>query len=137
MRIHKIILGVFASSVLLASCTSRGPATPQIAIAPAPEPVKVEPLKPEVIGINGRWVPTDPDGQFYYNQFRNGKFVTKSPDGKSTIAAGTYNTLPNGDIEMNWYSEARKTNSSASCKKLSKAEMQCTSGGSVFNLRRA
>ncbi|MEE9314804.1 MAG: hypothetical protein V3V02_09150 [Rhizobiaceae bacterium] len=141
MRNFKTLASALAGSLLLASCTTQAPVVaPEIAVAPAPvpKPVKVKPVKPKVAGINGKWVPTNESNRkIYYNRFRNGKFVSKSPDGKSTLAAGTYKTLPNGDIQMNWYSAARNSNSTAMCKQLSKREMQCTSNGSVFNLRRA
>ncbi len=133
MRSLKIISNTIAASLLLASCNSRGPVAPQVSVAPA-NPVQEA---PKVVGINGKWYPTDANARkVYYNEFRNGKFVSRSPDGKQTIAAGNYKTQENGDIKMDWYSEARKANASATCKKLSLNEMQCSSGGSVFNLKR-
>ena len=87
--------------------------------------------------VNGRWEPTNEEARkIYYNEFRDGKFVSKSPDGTKTIAAGNYTADPSGSINLKWYSEARKANQSANCTMLNDAEMQCTSGASVFNLRR-
>ncbi|MEE9375610.1 MAG: hypothetical protein V3V04_04685 [Rhizobiaceae bacterium] len=138
MQNYKFLLSTVAASFILASCQSRGPVVPKIAVAPKPEPVKVVKVKPKPVGINGKWVPTDANNRkVYYNRFRNGNFVAKSPDGSATIAAGTYKTSPSGDIVMNWYSEAHKAHKTASCKKLSASEMQCTNGDSIFNLRRA
>ena len=132
MRNFKSLAVVLTGTLVLASCQSRGPSRPQVGIAPAAQE------QPEVVGINGKWIPTDPAAQkVYYNEFRNGKFVSRSPDGSQTIAAGKYTTQTDGSIKMAWYSEARKTNASASCKKLSDSELQCSSGDSVFNLRRA
>ncbi len=140
MRTLKIVTSTIAAGLLLASCSTRTPGGPQVSIAPPTtlEPAKVEPANPRNVGINGRWYPTDADARkVYYNEFRNGKFVSRSPDGAQTIAAGSYKTNANGDIQMDWYSEARKANASATCTQLSVNEMQCTSSGSVFNLRRA
>ena len=91
MRNLKIITSTIAASLLLASCNSRAPVAPQVTVAPAPRPEAVKVVKPKVVGINGKWAPTDPKTRnVYYNEFRNGKFVARSPDSKTTLAAGTY-----------------------------------------------
>ncbi len=137
MKHIKLGLCLVAGCVAMAGCqtnragNSQGNIAP--ALTPAPEPKKADPT-----GINGKWVPTTAAAKsVYYNEFNNGKFVSRSPDGSKTIAAGSYKTLKSGNIQMNWYSEARKANASAVCRKLSATEMQCTSGSSVFNLKKA
>ena len=126
------------SASILAGCQSRGPSGPQAALEPVKESPKPKVNTADIAGINGKWVPTSEAARkVYYNEFRNGKFRSKSPDGATTIASGNYKAASDGSIRMSWYSEARKAVSSASCRKLSDAEMQCSSNGSVFNLRRA
>lgn len=129
-----IIIGIFSSSLVLAGCNSKRSATPEAALTP----VATETSSANIAGINGKWVPSNPETRkIYYNEFRDGKFVSRSPDGSSSIAAGTYKLRDDGQIQMNWYSEARKANASAVCRKLTETELECSSNQSVFVLQKA
>lgn len=135
MRKITVIGTTLGAALVLASCQQNSRSGPETALTPQVAPT---PPVTSTASINGKWVPTDENAaKVYYNEFRNGKFVSRSPDGAQTIAAGQYTVSQTGEISMNWYSEARKANASAKCTRLSNSELQCTSGSSVFNLRKA
>ncbi len=88
--------------------------------------------------VDGKWLPADEKARaVYYNEFRNGKFGAYSPDGKSTIAVGTY-TQANDKVAIKYFSETRNKEVTGNCAFADPRTLNCTlDSGSTFQIIKA
>ncbi|NLS05486.1 hypothetical protein HGP14_19245 [Rhizobium sp. P32RR-XVIII] len=115
------ILVLAGAAAALAACVSN----------PRPMPVAT---RAAPTGVEGSW--TDPNG--LNSTFTNGQFVTRTTDGTNTqMASGTYTTDPNGIVQINLFSNIKRTTSKVNCALVSQSQLNCTSdAGSQFTLTR-
>ncbi|WP_156798473.1 hypothetical protein [Ahrensia sp. R2A130] len=128
----KLVAFAVALPLALAGCqsggnTSRGSVAPSL--TPAPEP--------QVAAVSGRWKPYS-NGQpaYGYSEFKSGTYAAYPPDGKNTLAIGTYIATANG-ANITYYSAARKQDVKVACTLTSPAVMDCqTQDGTQVQLRK-
>ncbi|UVD56085.1 hypothetical protein NE852_18675 [Rhizobium sp. Pop5] len=115
-------LVLVGATAALAACVSSGPRPLPVATAPAPT------------GVEGAW--TDANG--LTSTFTSGQFVTRTSDGTNTqMASGTYTTSPDGIIQINLYSNVKRTTSLVNCALIGPSQLNCTTAtGSQFTLSR-
>lgn len=84
--------------------------------------------------IEGTWA----DSNGLISTFRGGSFATRSSDAANVLlASGTYAQNPNGIIEINMFSELKKTNLKVNCSLATPSQLNCTSeSGGQFSLTR-
>ncbi|RDJ08885.1 hypothetical protein [Rhizobium grahamii] len=118
----RTLLVLLGASAGLAACNTSSPRPVPVAANPAPS------------GVEGTW--TDPNG--LNSTFSAGQFVTRTTDGTNTqMASGTYTTGPNGVIQINLYSNVKRTSSLVNCALVAQSQLNCTSdAGSQFTLTR-
>ncbi|OWO92721.1 hypothetical protein B5E41_21840 [Rhizobium esperanzae] len=122
MKIRSGLVLVGAAATL-AACVSSGPQQRPIAVAP-----------PATNSVEGEW--TDANG--LTSAFTNGQFVTRTSDGTNTqMASGTYTTTPDGIIQINLYSNVKRTTSLVNCALSGTSQLNCTTAtNSQFTLTR-
>ncbi len=122
----KKALPVFAVSALLAACQSSPP--------PRDLPPVYSQTRPAGSPVDGSW--TDPNGLI--SSFNAGRFDTRTTDGSNAIlASGSYTFQPNGIVEINLYSNLKKTNSRVNCRLSGPSRLNCTAeSGTQFSLTR-
>jgi hypothetical protein len=118
----KTLLVIASASAALSACVPQSPRPMPVAAAPAPT------------GVEGSW--SDPNG--LNSTFTGGQFETRTTDGTNTqMASGTYTTGPNGVIQINMYSNVKRTSSLVNCALVTSNQLNCTAGsGSQFSLTR-
>ena len=116
-------LVLVGAAVALAACVSPEPRQRAIAIAP-----------PVTNSVEGEW--TDANG--LTSTFTGGQFVTRTSDGTNTqMASGTYTVGADQIIQINLYSNVKKTSSLVNCALIGPSQLNCTTAtGSQFTLSR-
>lgn len=119
----KTSLALIAAAASLAACIDGGP---------RPMPASSQPAARTV---EGNWA--DPNG--LVSTFSGGQFQTRTTDGTNTqMASGTYTTTPEGVVQINLYSNVKRTTSLVNCALVNPSQLNCTSdSGSQFSLRRS
>ncbi len=124
--IPKKVLPFFAAAALLSACQSSPP--------PRDLPPAVSQARPAGSPVDGSWA--DPNGLI--SSFNGGRFDTRTTDGSNAIlASGSYTMQPNGIVEINLYSNLKKTNSRVNCRLSGPSRLNCTAeSGTQFTLTR-
>ncbi len=119
-------LTFLTAAALLTACQS----SPE----PRPLPPISQPQQPAMNTVDGTW--TDPNG--LVSTFNAGRFDTRTTDGSNAVlASGSYTAQPNGIVEINLYSNLKKTNSRVNCKLADPSRLNCTAeSGTQFTLTR-
>lgn len=119
----KTSLALFAAAASLSACIDGSQRPLPVSSQPAPTTVE------------GNWA--DPNGLL--STFSGGQFQTRTTDGTNTqMASGTYTTTPEGVIQINLYSNVKRTSSLVNCALVNTSQLNCTSdSGSQFSLRRS
>ncbi|WP_085738343.1 hypothetical protein [Rhizobium sp. CIAT894] len=120
IRTGLVLVGAAAA---LAACVGSGP---------RPLPVATAPVATN--SVEGAW--SDANG--LTSTFTSGQFVTRTNDGTNTqMASGTYTTGPDGIIQINLYSNIKRTSSLVNCALIGSNQLNCTTAtGSQFTLSR-
>ncbi|MVO97267.1 hypothetical protein ELI38_18820 [Rhizobium leguminosarum] len=120
IRTGLVLVGAAAA---LAACVSSEPRQRLAAVAP-----------PVTNSVEGAWA----DANGLTSTFTSGQFVTRTNDGTNTqMASGTYTTTPDGIIQINLYSNIKRTNSLVNCALIGSTQLNCTTAtGSQFTLSR-
>ncbi|MBX4957832.1 hypothetical protein [Rhizobium lentis] len=115
-------LVLVSAAAALAACVSSEPRPMPIAAAPVTN------------SVEGEW--TDANG--LTSTFTGGQFVTRTSDGTNTqMASGTYTVGPDKIIQINLYSNVKKTSSLVNCALIGPSQLNCTTAtGSQFTLSR-
>lgn len=90
--------------------------------------------QPRATTVDGNW--SDANG--LNSSFSAGRFETHTTDGTNTqMASGTYTTDPSGVIQINLYSNVKRTSSKVNCFLANPSQLNCTAeGGGHFSLNR-
>ncbi|MEM1316786.1 MAG: hypothetical protein AAF764_04285 [Pseudomonadota bacterium] len=129
-RLTFIALAV-AAPLTLVGCQSANQGSAGIAPSLTPAP------QPQVAAVSGRWKPYS-NGQpaYGYSEFKSGTYAAYPPDGKNTLAIGTYVATANG-ANITYYSAARKQDVKVDCVLTSPTVMDCkTQDGTQVELRK-
>jgi len=120
IRTGLVLVGAAAA---LAACVSSEPRRLPVAVAP-----------PVANSVEGAWA----DANGLTSTFTGGQFVTRTNDGTNTqMASGTYTTTPDGIIQINLYSNIKRTSSLVNCALIGSTQLNCTTAtGSQFTLSR-
>lgn len=100
----------------------------------APQQAAVNPAS----AVNGRWEPTDDATRgVYVAEFRDGVFVSRSPETGKPLARGSYRVPSDSLIELDFVGATTQTRVTATCQRSTPTTMFCQpSTGSPFNLRK-
>ena len=83
--------------------------------------------------VEGTWA--DPNG--ILSTFQAGTFNTRTTDSNQLLATGTYVVQPTGVVEINLFSNLKKTTSRVNCNLSGPSQLNCTSdSGAQFSLAR-
>lgn len=128
----KLVALVVAVPLALVGCQSANQGS-QTGVAPSLTPAP----QPQVAAVSGRWKPYS-NGQpaYGYSEFKSGTYAAYPPDGKNTLAIGTYVATANG-ANITYYSAARKQDVKVACTLASPTVMDCeTQDGTKVQLRK-
>lgn len=91
-------------------------------------------VPPRAQTVEGSWA----DSNGLNSTFSGGRFETHTTDGTNTqMASGTYTTDPSGMIQINLYSNVKRTSSKVNCFMANPSQLNCTSEtGGHFSLNR-
>ncbi|MBP2443763.1 hypothetical protein [Rhizobium leguminosarum] len=119
IRTGLVLVGAAAA---LAACVSSEPRRLPVATAPVAN------------SVEGSWA----DANGLMSTFTSGQFVTRTNDGTNTqMASGTYTSTPDGIIQINLYSNIKRTSSLVNCALIGSSQLNCTTAtGSQFTLSR-
>ncbi len=89
---------------------------------------------PRANSVEGSWA----DSNGLNSTFTGGRFETHTTDGTNQqMASGTYTTDPSGMIQINLYSNVKRTSSKVNCFLANPSQLNCTSEtGGHFSLNR-
>ncbi|HEY0123394.1 MAG TPA: hypothetical protein VGC14_16855 [Rhizobium sp.] len=123
----KTSLALLAAAATLSACVDFGGSRP-------PPAVMGGNTQPRAMTVEGNW--SDANG--LNSSFSGGRFETHTTDGTNTqMASGTYSTDPSGMIQINLYSNVKRTSSKVNCFLANPSQLNCTSEtGGHFSLNR-
>ena len=89
--------------------------------------------------LNGKWLPTDAAARGVYEaEFRNGVFVSRSPESNKPLAKGSYRIISDKEFDLEFVGAATNTAVKAKCNRPTGDTMYCVpTVGSPFNLKRS
>lgn len=126
MQIRTAIALVAAAAALSACVDFGGSRPPPMAMNTS--------VQPRVNSVEGSWADTNG----LSSTFNGGRFETHTTDGTNQqMASGTYTTDPSGVVQINLYSNIKRTSSKVNCFMANPGQLNCTSEtGGHFSLNR-
>ncbi|AGB72390.1 MULTISPECIES: hypothetical protein [Rhizobium] len=124
----RTVLALVAAAAALSACVDFG--------GSRPPPMGMNPggSQPRMNSVEGSWA----DSNGLNSTFNGGRFETHTTDGTNQqMASGTYTTDPSGVIQINLYSNIKRTSSKVNCFLANPSQLNCTSEtGGHFSLNR-
>ncbi|AYG67286.1 MULTISPECIES: hypothetical protein [unclassified Rhizobium] len=126
MKIRTLLALVAAASALSACVDFGGSRPPPMGMNTG--------AQPRTNSVEGSWADTNG----LNSTFNAGRFETHTTDGTNQqMASGTYTTDPSGTIQINLYSNIKRTSSKVNCFLANPSQLNCTSEtGGHFSLNR-
>ncbi len=126
MKLRTTISLVAAAAALSACVDFGGSRPPPMTMSPG--------AQPRTNSVEGSWA----DSNGLNSTFNAGRFETHTTDGTNQqMASGTYTTDPSGVIQINLYSNVKRTSSKVNCFMANPSQLNCTSEtGGHFSLNR-
>jgi len=120
-------LALLAAAAALSACVDFGGSRP-------PPMTMNTGAQPRMNSVEGSWA----DSNGLNSTFTAGRFETHTTDGTNQqMASGTYTTDPSGMIQINLYSNIKRTSSKVNCFLANPSQLNCTSEtGGHFSLNR-
>ncbi|KAA1182263.1 hypothetical protein FP026_09265 [Rhizobium tropici] len=123
----RTMLALVAATAALSACVDFG--------GSRPPPMGMNTgAQPRMNSVEGSWA----DSNGLNSTFNAGRFETHTTDGTNQqMASGTYTTDPSGTIQINLYSNIKRTSSKVNCFLANPSQLNCTSEtGGHFSLNR-
>lgn len=123
----RTVLALAAASAALSACVDFGGSRP-------PPMTMNTGAQPRGNSVEGSWA----DSNGLSSTFSAGRFETHTTDGTNQqMASGTYTTDPSGVVQINLYSNIKRTSSKVNCFMANPGQLNCTSEtGGHFSLNR-